>query len=57
MNTNGIIAIAMAKNPNNELAQLIPNLVYMGVVAKGRHTANMDRNVLAAADAEAEYCL
>lgn len=57
MNTNGMTAMAMATNPNSELAQSIPNLVYIGVVANGRHTAKMDRNVLAAAAADAEYCL
>jgi hypothetical protein len=49
--------MAIEMNPSKELAQSMPSLVYMGVVAKGRHTANIDRKVLAAADAEAEYCL
>lgn len=57
MNTKGMIAIAIAKKPNNEFAQLIPNLEYMLLVAMGRNTAIMDLDVLAAATAEAENCL
>lgn len=52
-----MIAIAKEKKPSNELAQSIPNLVYMAFVAIGRNTANIDRDVLAAAAAEAENCL
>ena len=57
INTNGIIAIAKEKKPSSELAQSIPNLVYIAFVAMGRKTAKIDRDVLAAAAAEAENCL
>lgn len=44
-------------NASKEVAQLIHNWLYMGLVAKGRQTAMVDRIVLAAAWADAEYCL
>lgn len=50
-------AIAIEKKPSNELAQLIPSVPYMDSVAMGKNTANIDRDVLAAAAAEAENCL
>ena len=57
MNTNGITAKAIAINANKEVAQLIPSCPYIELVANGRQTAKVDRMVLAAAWAEAEYCL
>lgn len=50
-------AIAMEKSFSNNLTQMIPKLVYMGVVGSGRHTLKMDRIVLAAAFADTENCL
>jgi hypothetical protein len=57
INTNGMIAMANEKKPSSELAQSIPSLAYMAFVAIGRKTAKIDRDVLAAAAAEAENCL
>lgn len=52
-----MMARAKDTNANKEVAQLIPSWEYMGLVAKGRQTAMVDRMVLAAAWADAEYCL
>lgn len=57
MKTNGTIAIIIENKPSSELAYLMPILVYMGVVAKGRNIAKTDRNVLVVAEAEAENSL
>lgn len=57
MNTKGITAIPSAQNPRRELAQEIPKVSYIGCVASGRQTATIDRIVLVAACAEAEFCL
>lgn len=57
MKTNGMIANASEMNASIDVAQLIPRLPYIELVANGRQTAMVDRTVLAAAWAEAEYCL
>lgn len=56
MKMNGITAIAKATNPNSEFAQWIPKFPYMLFVASGKQTAVIERMVLAAACAEAEFC-
>lgn len=54
MNVKGIAAISSAKKPSNELAQLTPRLLYIGLTASGNPNAASDRVVLAAACAEAD---
>jgi hypothetical protein len=56
MKANGIIAIPSAITANSELAQWTLKLPYMLPVAKGKHTAVIERIVIAAACADAELC-